>query len=102
MVHAHCHHRATFGVAAQQSILEKIGAKITLLDSGCCGMAGPFGFEREKYDISQTLANRVLLPAVRKAGPETIILTDGFSCAQQITQNTAAKPLHLAELLVGE
>ena len=99
LVHAHCHHRATFGLAAQQSLLKKTNAQVTHLDSGCCGMAGPFGFERDKYEISQTLANRVLLPAVRAARPETIILTDGFSCAQQITQNTAARPLHLAELL---
>jgi FAD/FMN-containing dehydrogenase/Fe-S oxidoreductase len=101
IVHAHCHHRASFGLEAQQELLARTGAKITLLDSGCCGMAGPFGFERDKYEISQTLANRVLLPAVRKASPKTIILTDGFSCGQQITQNTPATPIHLAELLAG-
>ncbi len=99
LVHAHCHHRAVFGVNSELQLLKKTGAKVSLLDSGCCGMAGPFGFERDKYEVSQTLGNRVLLSAVRNASPETIILTDGFSCAQQITQNTAARPLHLAELL---
>ncbi len=99
IVHAHCHHRASFGVDDQQSLLARTGANVKWLDSGCCGMAGPFGFERDKYEISQTLANRVLLPAVRAASREAVILTDGFSCAQQITQNTSAKPLHLAELL---
>jgi Fe-S oxidoreductase len=100
-VHAHCHHRASFNVADEVTLLERTGATVRLLDSGCCGMAGPFGFERDKYDISQKLANRVLLPAVRAAGANTIILTDGFSCAEQITQNTAARPLHLAELLAA-
>ena len=65
-------------------------------------MAGPFGFEEDKYDISQTLGNRVLLPAVRNAAPNTLIVSDGFSCSQQITQNTAARPLHLAELLAQQ
>ena len=101
VVHGHCHHRATFGMEDELTLLRKTGANVTLLDSGCCGMAGPFGFEREKYDISQTLANRVLLPAVRLAPAGTHILTNGFSCAQQITQNTPVKPKHLADLLAG-
>jgi Fe-S oxidoreductase len=99
IVHAHCHHRASFGIADEIALLKRTGAQINLLDSGCCGMAGPFGFERDKYEVSQTLGNRVLLPAVRAAAPETIVLTDGFSCSQQITQNTSSTPVHLAELL---
>ena len=101
VVHAHCHHRASFGTGDEMAILKKTGANVTLLDSGCCGMAGPFGFEREKYDISQTLGNRVLLPAVRMAPPGTHVVTNGFSCAEQITQNTKVKPKHLADLLAG-
>jgi FAD/FMN-containing dehydrogenase/Fe-S oxidoreductase len=99
LVHAHCHHRATFGVNDELAILKKTGAEVNLLDSGCCGMAGPFGFERDKYEISQRLAGRVLLPAVRAAAPGTLIVTNGFSCSQQIAQNSASQPLHLAELL---
>ncbi len=99
LVHGHCHHRATMGMADEMTLLAKTGAEVKLLDSGCCGMAGPFGFEADKYEVSQTLANRVLLPAVRGATAETIILTDGFSCAEQITQNTSARPMHLAEVL---
>jgi FAD/FMN-containing dehydrogenase/Fe-S oxidoreductase len=99
MVHGHCHHRATMSMTDEMAILRKTGAEVTLLDSGCCGMAGPFGFEADKYDISQTLGNRVLLPAVRAAASKTLIVADGFSCCEQITQNTAARPLHLAELL---
>ena len=99
IVHGHCHHSATMGMHDELSLLKKTGADVTLLDSGCCGMAGPFGFEADKFEISQTLGNRVLLPAVRAAAPTTIILTDGFSCSEQITQNTSTRPLHLAELL---
>jgi FAD/FMN-containing dehydrogenase/Fe-S oxidoreductase len=99
IVHGHCHHRATMGMEDEMTLLRATGADVTLLDSGCCGMAGPFGFEKGKYDISQTLANRVLLPAVRKADSDTIIVSDGFSCCEQITQNTGAQPLHLAQVL---
>ena len=61
-------------------------------------MAGPFGFEKDKYEISQTLGERVLLPAVRRK-TEAIIISDGFSCQEQITQNTTARPMHLADVL---
>ncbi len=64
-------------------------------------MAGPFGFEREKFAVSQRIGERVLLPAVRAASAETLIVADGFSCREQITQNTGRGTLHLAELLAG-
>ena len=99
IVHGHCHHRATMGMHDEMKLLAMTGADVKLLDSGCCGMAGPFGFEADKYEISQTLGNRVLLPAVRSASAETLIVTDGFSCAEQITQNTTRRPMHLAEVL---
>ena len=87
------------GMHDEIALLRLTGADVELLDSGCCGMAGPFGFEKDKFEVSQTLANRVLLPAVRNKAAGTIILTDGFSCAEQITQNTTAKPMHIAEVL---
>jgi hypothetical protein len=65
-------------------------------------MAGPYGFEHDKYDISQTLAERVLLPAVRSAGPNDLIVSNGFSCREQIHQNSSRKPLHLSEVLAGD
>jgi FAD/FMN-containing dehydrogenase/Fe-S oxidoreductase len=99
LVHGHCHHRATMGMHDEIALLRLTGADVELLDSGCCGMAGPFGFEKDKYTVSQTLANRVLLPAVRNKAANTILVTDGFSCAEQVTQNTKAKPMHLAEVL---
>ena len=98
LVHGHCHHRATMGMHDEIALLRLTGADVQLLDSGCCGMAGPFGFEEDKYEVSQTLANRVLLPAIRN-NPQATILTNGFSCAEQITQNTHTHPKHLAELL---
>ncbi len=98
IVHGHCHHRATMGMHDEIALLRLTGADVELLDSGCCGMAGPFGFEKEKFDISQKLGERVLLPAVRN-NSKAIIVSDGFSCCEQITQNTNAHPMHLAEVL---
>ncbi|MEO6816971.1 MAG: FAD-linked oxidase C-terminal domain-containing protein, partial [Edaphobacter sp.] len=98
IVHGHCHHHATHSMKDEMQLLRATGADVQLLDSGCCGMAGPFGFEADKYEVSQTLGERVLLPAVRN-NKEAIIISDGFSCQEQITQNTSAKPMHLAEVL---
>ncbi len=99
VLHGHCHHKSVFKMKAEKSLLEATGAKVTMLDSGCCGMAGPFGFEKDKYEVSQTLGERVLLPAVRKAAQETLIVTDGFSCREQIAQNTSRRAMHFAEVL---
>jgi Fe-S oxidoreductase len=83
------------------TILRRTGANVQLLDSGCCGMAGPFGFEREKFAVSQAIGERVLLPAVRAAAPETILVADGFSCREQIAQNTARRAVHFAEVIAS-
>jgi len=101
IVHGHCHHHATMGMQDEMKILRATGAEVELLDSGRCGMAGPFGFEKNKFDVSQTLGERVLLPVVRREAGNAIIVSDGFSCCEQITQNTTARPLHLAEVLAG-
>lgn len=103
VVHGHCHHKSMtgageHGMTDEIRILRATGADVQVLDSGCCGMAGPFGFEKDKYEVSQKLGERVLLPAVRN-NPQAIIVSDGFSCCEQITQNTKAKPRHLAEVL---
>jgi Fe-S oxidoreductase len=84
---------------AEHTLLQQTGAQVTMLDSGCCGMAGPFGFERDKYEVSQTLGERVLLPAVRAADASTILVTDGFSCREQIEQNTPRRAVHVAQVL---
>ncbi len=101
LVHMHCHHRAIFNMKDEVAALNATGGEVKVLDSGCCGMAGPFGFEKKSYDVSQTLGERVLLPAVRAADAGTVIVTDGFSCREQIAQNTGRRAVHLAEVLAG-
>jgi FAD/FMN-containing dehydrogenase/Fe-S oxidoreductase len=99
VLHGHCHHKAVFNMKAELALLERTGAQVTMLDSGCCGMAGPFGFERDKYAVSQTLGERVLLPAVRSADRDTVIVTDGFSCREQIAQGTDRRAMHVSQVL---
>jgi FAD/FMN-containing dehydrogenase/Fe-S oxidoreductase len=101
VLHGHCHHKSVFNMKAERALLMQTGAEVEFLDSGCCGMAGPFGFERDKYEVSQTLGERVLLPAVRAAAHEDIIVTDGFSCREQIAQGTSRRAVHVAEVLAG-
>ena len=84
---------------AEQSVLRKLELDFQTLDSGCCGMAGSFGFEKTKYDVSIACAERVLLPAVRKAAPDTLLVADGFSCREQIAQTSGREALHLAQVL---
>ena len=99
VVHGHCHHKAIMKMKDEESLLTKMGLNYSVPDSGCCGMAGAFGFEKEHYDISIKVGERVLLPAVRKAEKETIIIADGFSCREQIAQTTDRQALHLAQVL---
>ena len=100
LIHGHCHHKAVFGGPASEiALLRKAGATVEPIQAGCCGMAGPFGFEAGKFEISKTIANQGLLPAVQSAGPATIILADGFSCREQIAQLSSRQALHFAELL---
>ena len=83
----------------EETILKKLGLDFQMPDSGCCGMAGAFGFEEEHYPISLQVGERVLLPAVRAAAKETLIIADGFSCREQIAQTTDRQALHLAQVL---
>ncbi|HWD02043.1 MAG TPA: FAD-linked oxidase C-terminal domain-containing protein [Amycolatopsis sp.] len=100
LVQKHCHDSAVLDPAAADALMRKMGAHVEVPDSGCCGMAGSFGYERgEKYRVSVAAAERVIAPAVRAAPPETVIVADGFSCREQIRQLTGRGPLHLAQLL---
>ena len=99
LVHGHCHHKALMKMTDQTSLLAKMGADVRAPDSGCCGMAGAFGFDRDKYKISQSIGERVLLPAIREEPAETLIVADGFSCREQIQQATGRKAVHFAEVL---
>ncbi len=99
LLHGHCHQKSIMKMTDEQALLRKTGADVQTLDSGCCGMAGPFGFEKAKYAVSQAIGERVLLPAVRKAESRTLIVTNGFSCREQIQHGTGRRALHLAEVL---
>jgi Fe-S oxidoreductase len=83
----------------EESLLRKIGATLEVVDGGCCGMAGPFGFEKDKFAVSQAIGERILLPAVRRTGADTLIVSDGFSCREQILQATGRRAIHLAEVM---
>ncbi|HEV7167603.1 MAG TPA: FAD-binding and (Fe-S)-binding domain-containing protein [Micrococcaceae bacterium] len=97
--HGHCHDRSVLDYEAEERLLRRTGARLSVPAKGCCGMAGAFGFEAGHYDVSQAIGEQELLPAVRRASAGTDIVADGFSCHEQIRQNTGRSPLHLAELL---
>ncbi len=100
LVHGHCHHKAVFGGPESEiALLRQAGAVVEPIQAGCCGMAGPFGFEADKFEVSKTIAADGLLPAVQSAGPLTVILADGFSCREQIAQLGHREALHFAEVL---
>jgi FAD/FMN-containing dehydrogenase/Fe-S oxidoreductase len=99
IVHGHCHQKAIIKTDDDQIALAKLGLDLQYLDSGCCGMAGSFGFEKDKYDISRQIGELVLLPAVRAAPPDTLIIADGYSCREQIEQLTGQQSLHSAEVM---
>jgi FAD/FMN-containing dehydrogenase/Fe-S oxidoreductase len=100
LVHFHCHQRATSDTDCDRSVLDRLGLDCELLDTGCCGLAGSFGYERgERYEVSMKAAERVLLPAVRDASPHALVMTDGFSCRSQIKHGSDRAALHLAQVL---
>ena len=94
----HCHQHAVLGWAADRDLLARAGAEVTAV-GGCCGLAGNFGAERGHYDVSVAVAETALLPAVRAAGPDAVVLADGFSCRTQLDHLAGRRALHLAELL---
>jgi Fe-S oxidoreductase len=100
LIHGHCHHKAVFGGPANEiALLRQAGATVESIQAGCCGMAGPFGFEAGKFELSKTIAGDGLLPAVESAAPTTIVVADGFSCREQIAQLGHREAMHFAEVL---
>ncbi len=100
IVHGHCHQEAVMGVSAETQLYEKMGLDYEVLDSGCCGLAGSWGFEEDKHDLSMQIGERRLLPAARNAERDTIIVADGFSCKTQIQQgDTDRRALHTAQVI---
>jgi FAD/FMN-containing dehydrogenase/Fe-S oxidoreductase len=100
LLHGHCHQRATGGTGPDAKLLERMGLEVEELDAGCCGMAGGWGYEQGHYDVSIACGERVLLPRVRDASGEALVVADGFSCRSQIEQaQTGRRALHVAQVL---
>ncbi|HEY8047962.1 MAG TPA: heterodisulfide reductase-related iron-sulfur binding cluster, partial [Ramlibacter sp.] len=99
LVHMHCHHKSVLGTNGENEWLKKLQLRVNEPDTGCCGMAGSFGFEAAKYDVSLRCAERALLPALRAAAPDELVIAGGYSCREQIAQSGGRQALHLAEVL---
>jgi FAD/FMN-containing dehydrogenase/Fe-S oxidoreductase len=99
ILHGHCHQKSVLSMDGDATMLNALGVDFDLLNSGCCGMAGSFGFEEDKYELSQQIGERVLLPKVREVPDDTLVISDGFSCREQIAQGTGRKAMHMAEVL---
>jgi len=107
MLHGHCHQKSLEEIGDKENgklhgeidVLKKMGVDFHTPDTGCCGMAGAFGFEREHYDVAVAAGERSILPKVRDAGDDTIIIADGFSCREQIEQGTHRQAMHLAQVI---
>jgi Fe-S oxidoreductase len=97
VMHAHCHHKAVLGTEAEEALLRAISSDLDVLDAGCCGVAGSFGYEH--YDLSMKIGEDKFLPAVRAAPDEAIVIADGFSCRTQIAHGSPKRGLHLAQVL---
>ena len=100
LFHAHCHQKAAGATAGSAELLKRLpGATVDVLDAGCCGMAGSFGFEREHYDLSLQIGGMRLFPAVAASAAETIIAATGVSCRQQIAHGTTRRAVHPVTLI---
>ena len=99
LIHVHCHHQGALDEHGEQELLEKMGIEHSQPQKTCCGMAGAFGFERDKYDVSMAIGELALLPKVRDIDDDTLLVADGFSCREQVRQGTGKMPLHIAEVL---
>jgi Fe-S oxidoreductase len=99
LLHGHCHHKSIMRLEGEKEVLRKMQLDFRELDSGCCGMAGSFGYEEDKYELSVACGERVLLPEARRAELSAVLIADGFSCKQQIAQQTQRHALHLAEVI---
>jgi len=99
VVHGHCHHKTVLDWNGEQKTLDKMGVEKETPEDGCCGMAGAFGFETEHFEVAQKCGERVLLPKLEKTDKSTLVIADGFSCREMISQNTDRHALHMAEVL---
>jgi len=102
MIHGHCHQKSLYGTTAMERVLKSIpGLEVEVLDSGCCGMAGSFGYEKEHYELSMKVGEDRLFPAIRQKDKETGLVACGFSCRHQIADATGVEARHWVEVLRG-
>jgi Fe-S oxidoreductase len=99
LLHGHCHQKSIMKMTDEEALLGRMGIEHQAPAPGCCGMAGAFGFEKDKYDVSRAIAELELLPAIRKAPLDSLLIADGFSCREQIKQCTGRRALHLTEVI---
>ena len=100
LVHGHCHQKALYGTSATLGLLRRIpGASVELIDAGCCGMAGSFGYEKEHYELSMKIGEDRLFPALRRAPAQARIVASGFSCRHQIFDGVGRRAHHMIELV---
>ena len=99
MIHGHCHQKALGGRANEIKLLKRMGIETHAPDTGCCGLAGSFGYEAAHYDVSMKIGEHVLLPEVRQMSPDALIVTSGFSCRAQIAHGTGRNALHPAQVV---
>jgi Fe-S oxidoreductase len=99
IVHGHCHHKSVMKMNAEEAVLARMGLDCHAPAPGCCGMAGSFGLEDDKYEVSMAIGELELLPAIRQAPPDWLVIANGFSCREQIAQGTDRQAFHLAEIL---
>ena len=100
LIHGHCHQKSLFGTTAMKNLLDRVpGISVSEIDSGCCGMAGSFGYEREHYDMSMQIGQERLFPAVCNRPDGTAVVACGFSCRHQIADGTGVKALHWVQSL---
>lgn len=103
LIHGHCHQKSLYGTEAMKYLLERVpGLSVEIIDSGCCGMAGSFGYEKEHYDMSIRIGNDRLFPAIRNRKNGTAVVACGFSCRHQIADGTGVKAVHWVETIRGK
>jgi FAD/FMN-containing dehydrogenase/Fe-S oxidoreductase len=99
LIHGHCHQKSVWKMRTDEALLQRLGVQFSAPAQGCCGMAGAFGFEKEKYDVSLAIGELELLPAIRNAPEDWLVIANGFSCREQIEQCTGRRTLHIAEVI---
>jgi len=100
LLHGHCHQKAFGAMAATERVLRLVpGLEVSTIESGCCGMAGAFGYEAAHYDLSMKMGELNLLPAVRAASSDALVVADGVSCRQQIRDGARREAVHVARVL---